>query len=42
MAVSSSEIRARVGRGESIVDLVHPAVARYILDNGLYNEEEIR
>jgi GTP-binding protein len=42
MAVSSSEIRARVARGESIGDLVHPGVARYILDHGLYHQEEFR
>jgi len=35
-AVSSSEIRARVGRGEAIDDLVAAAVATYIHEHGLY------
>jgi nicotinate-nucleotide adenylyltransferase len=35
-AVSSSEIREHVRRGESIEGLVQPAVARYIEQHGLY------
>jgi nicotinate-nucleotide adenylyltransferase len=34
--VSSSEIRARVARGEPIESLVPPAVARAIVETGLY------
>jgi len=34
--VSSSDVRARVHEGESIDDLVPPAVARLIAENGLY------
>jgi nicotinate-nucleotide adenylyltransferase len=34
--VSSSEVRARVARGESIEDLVPTAVARAIFEAGLY------
>jgi nicotinate-nucleotide adenylyltransferase len=34
--VSSSEVRARVQEGEPIDDLVPPAVARLIEENGLY------
>jgi len=34
--VSSSEIRARAGRGEPLHGLVAPAVARYIAERGLY------
>jgi len=37
MPVSSSEIRARVGRGEDISALVPPAVASYVADHGLYS-----
>lgn len=36
VAVSSSLVRERVARGEAIEQLVGPAVARYIEDNGLY------
>jgi nicotinate-nucleotide adenylyltransferase len=36
MAISSSEIRARVGRGEDISALVPPAVANYIAAQRLY------
>jgi nicotinate-nucleotide adenylyltransferase len=36
MAVSASEIRARVARGEPLAGLVPPAVANYIAENGLY------
>ena len=36
IAVSSSEIRAKVARGEDITDLVPPLVASYIQANGLY------
>ena len=35
-AVSASEIRARVGRGEEIASMVPPAVADYIRSKGLY------
>ncbi|HXV76103.1 MAG TPA: GTPase ObgE [Candidatus Polarisedimenticolaceae bacterium] len=42
MPVSSSEVRARIARGEEIGDLVPPDVARYILEHGLYAEEGIR
>jgi nicotinate-nucleotide adenylyltransferase len=38
--ISSSEIRARVARGDGLAGLVPPLVARYILDNELYMEEE--
>jgi nicotinate-nucleotide adenylyltransferase len=34
--VSSSEVRERVAAGEAIDDLVPPAVAKLILENGLY------
>jgi nicotinate-nucleotide adenylyltransferase len=34
--ISASDIRARVGRGESIAALVPPAVADYIRREGLY------
>jgi nicotinate-nucleotide adenylyltransferase len=34
--VSSSIVRERVARGESVRQLVGPAVARYICDHGLY------
>lgn len=37
--VSSTGIRRRVRAGEPIDSLVHPAVARYIENNGLYREE---
>ena len=36
MDVSSTDIRQRVTRGESIEGLVHPGVARYIREHGLY------
>ena len=36
LAVSSSELRGRVGRGESVDGLVPPAVARRIGEAGLY------
>ena len=36
MAVSGTEIRTRVARGEAIDALVPPAVARYIDEHGLY------
>jgi nicotinate-nucleotide adenylyltransferase len=35
-AVSASDIRARVARGEDIAALVPPAVAAYIREKGLY------
>jgi nicotinate-nucleotide adenylyltransferase len=34
--VSSTEIRARAGRGQPLEGLVVPAVARYIAEHGLY------
>jgi nicotinate-nucleotide adenylyltransferase len=37
--ISSSEIRARVRRGERIADLVAPEVAAYIEQRGLYIRE---
>jgi nicotinate-nucleotide adenylyltransferase len=40
--VSSSMIRKRIAAGESIAALVTPAVGRYILENGLYRQEESR
>jgi nicotinate-nucleotide adenylyltransferase len=36
MAISSSEIRARVARGEDVAALVPPPVAGYITAHGLY------
>jgi nicotinate-nucleotide adenylyltransferase len=36
VAVSSSEVRERVSRGEPVEDLVGPAVAAYIAEQGLY------
>ena len=36
--LSSTDIRRKVNEGEEISDLVHPAVAEYIRENGLYNE----
>jgi nicotinate-nucleotide adenylyltransferase len=38
MAISSSEIRARVAAGLDIAPLVPPAVARYIEMHRLYRE----
>lgn len=40
--ISSSQIRGLVARGESPAGLVPPGVARYIHDNRLYLEEELR
>ena len=37
--VSSTDVRARLARGQSIDDLVPPSVARHILANGLYRME---
>ena len=37
MAISSSDIRARVGRGEDISALVPPAVANYVAAHRLYS-----
>jgi nicotinic acid mononucleotide adenylyltransferase len=34
--VSSSEIRAKIGRGESVAEYVPPAVARYLRDERPY------
>lgn len=36
VVVSSTQIRKRVARGESIADLVPAAVANYIMEKGLY------
>ena len=36
MAISSSDVRARVARGEDISALVPPAVARYVASHRLY------
>ena len=36
VVVSSTQIRQRVARGESIADLVPAAVANYIMEKGLY------
>jgi len=36
MNVSASDIRARAARGASLEGLVPPAVARYIVEHGLY------
>jgi nicotinate-nucleotide adenylyltransferase len=36
MEISSSAARLRAARGEPIEDLVGPAVARYIIEHGLY------
>ncbi len=38
--ISSTEIRRRVARGESIEELVDPRVARYIHHYGLYRKEQ--
>ncbi len=40
--ISSSEIRARVARGESIAELVPPQVADYIEAHGLYRRDRRR
>jgi len=37
--VSSSELRERVRRGESVEGLLAPAVAHYIADHGLYAQD---
>jgi nicotinate-nucleotide adenylyltransferase len=42
LAVSSTEVRARVAAGRSIRGLVPPAVARYIGDHGLYGSPSRR
>ena len=39
LAVSSSEIRAKLKAGESVAQLVPPAVAAYIKQEGLYENE---
>lgn len=36
MADSSTEIRRRIAAGEPLTGLLHPAVERYIIENGLY------
>ena len=38
MHTSSSEVRRRLATGQSIDDLVPPAVAQYIAKHGLYRE----
>jgi len=40
VAVSATEVRARVARGESIRGLVPDAVADYIAEHGLYRTED--
>ncbi len=40
--ISSTDIRARVARGEPIADLVPPEVARYIDHHALYREGQAR
>jgi nicotinic acid mononucleotide adenylyltransferase len=40
VAISSTEIRARVARGASVDDLVPPAVADAIARLGLYRGDE--
>jgi nicotinate-nucleotide adenylyltransferase len=42
IAISSTEVRARVAAGRSVRDLVPSAVARYIADHGLYQTRSIR
>jgi len=42
LAVSSTEVRARVAAGRLIDDLVPAAVARYIADHGLYRDASRR
>lgn len=37
--ISSSSIRKKMAKGESIKGLVHPFVERYILSNNLYKED---
>ena len=39
MDISSTEIRGRVARGDSIAGLVPPAVEAYIRDHGLYRQQ---
>jgi nicotinate-nucleotide adenylyltransferase len=36
--VSSTDLRARLGRGEPVGELVPPAVARLVVERGLYHE----
>jgi nicotinic acid mononucleotide adenylyltransferase len=38
VAIAARDVRARARRGESIADLVPPAVAEYIAARGLYRE----
>ena len=40
--VSSTEIRRRVAAGESLADLVSPAIAAYIRDHALYGSPPAR
>lgn len=35
-SVSSTEVRQRLAAGRSVADLVHPAVANYLLERGYY------
>ena len=41
LAVSSTDIRERVGRGSDVRYLVTDGVAEYIRDRGLYRTEEL-
>jgi nicotinate-nucleotide adenylyltransferase len=36
--VSSTELRARLGRGDPVGDLVPPAVARLVVERDLYHD----
>jgi nicotinate-nucleotide adenylyltransferase len=36
--VSSTDVRARLGRGDPVSELVPPAVARLVVERGLYHE----
>jgi nicotinate-nucleotide adenylyltransferase len=37
--ISSTEIRSRLAAGRDVADMLHPAVADYILQHGLYKSE---
>ncbi len=40
--ISSTEIRKRVAAGRDVADMLHPAVAEYICEHGLYQSEEMK